>query len=139
MLFIKRQKPHHVHTAFLTSRSHQSHVARLVLFTHHTSRSQLLSQFLFASHFHARPFVQMSSRCIGVKNYGLGSHTRHRKCKSKVEVSTCSEEQLLWQKALMFQPADLAKPERSARLCMECEYPRAILHAIEKARVQKIT
>ncbi len=36
--------------AFHASRSHQSHVTRLVLFTHHTSRPQLLSQFLIASH-----------------------------------------------------------------------------------------
>jgi hypothetical protein len=41
------QKPHCVHTAFHASRSHlhTSHVARLVLFTHH--RKQLLSQFVF--------------------------------------------------------------------------------------------
>ena len=53
-LLIKRQKPHRVHTAFCPSRSHQSHVARLDLFTHHRKKATAFAIRIRISHFDAR-------------------------------------------------------------------------------------
>ena len=53
-LLIKRQKPHRVHAAFCPSRSHQSHVARLDLFTHHRKKATAFAIRIRISHFDAR-------------------------------------------------------------------------------------
>ena len=48
------ENPHCVHTAFCPSRSHQSHVTRLDLFTHHRKKATTFAIRIRISHFDAR-------------------------------------------------------------------------------------
>ena len=72
-----------------------SHVARLVLFTHHTSRPQLLSQFLFASHFTHAHFYKCQVAVLASKimnwaaTHDIVSASRKWRCRRARRSSCC--------------------------------------------------